>query len=164
MTFWAGIRKKSPPVRGMRWCCDVLKKNPARHIPLKHRIMGIRAEESAARAARGRVDYHDRLRQWLYKPIFRWLEWHVWEFIDAYNLPYPSLYDEGFDRIGCVICPFIMHRNQRRVDRSKAKWPQLYRVFELVVADWFNNYSTKKQFFSQKTPEEYLAAYYRGFD
>ncbi|MDR1659830.1 MAG: phosphoadenosine phosphosulfate reductase family protein [Desulfovibrio sp.] len=164
MTFWEGIRRRSPPLRMMRWCCTVLKKDPAKHIPLKRRIMGIRAEESAARAARPRVQFHDRLRQWIYKPIFHWLEWHVWEFIDAHNLPYPSLYDEGFDRIGCVVCPFIMHKNQAKLDKCKQRWPGIYRVFEHVVTDWYSNYQRHIVLYSEKTPEEYLAAYYRGFE
>lgn len=29
MSFWEGIRKKNPPLRVTRWCCDVLKKNPS---------------------------------------------------------------------------------------------------------------------------------------
>jgi len=35
-----------------------------------------------------------------FKPIFSWLEWHVWEFIESMNLPYCELYDEGFNRLG----------------------------------------------------------------
>ncbi|MDR2056590.1 MAG: phosphoadenosine phosphosulfate reductase family protein [Desulfovibrio sp.] len=164
ITFWEGVRRKSPPIRMMRWCCNVLKKDPSKHIPLKHKIMGIRAEESAARAKRGRICLHDQLKQWLYKPIFHWKEWHIWEFIEQHNLPYPCLYDEGFDRIGCVICPFVMHKNQARVNRHKARWPEMYRVFERVVADWFWNYSTKSHLFTQETPAQYLADYYRGFE
>jgi phosphoadenosine phosphosulfate reductase len=163
MTFWAGIRKKSPPFRMMRWCCNVLKKDPSKHIPLKHRVLGIRAEESAARAARSRVSYFKKWKWWQYKPIFHWLEWHVWEFIDVRNLPYPSLYDEGFDRIGCVICPFLMGRNQARVNRAKSRWPAMYRVFERVVTDWFLHYQRHIERYSEKSPQEYLSAYYRGF-
>ena len=55
MTMWDGIKKKCPPLRTARWCCDVLKKEPARDHPLKHRIMGIRAEESVRRASRPRI-------------------------------------------------------------------------------------------------------------
>ena len=29
-----------------------------------------------------------------YHPIFAWPEWTVWEFIEKYQLPYPSLYIE----------------------------------------------------------------------
>jgi phosphoadenosine phosphosulfate reductase len=126
--------------------------------------MGIRAEESLKRAGRPRVDPYGKRKQILYKPIFHWLEYHIWKFIDAHNLPYPSLYEEGFNRLGCVVCPFIMAKNRRNLDRHKARWPGIYKVFEKVVADWFLNFSTKKHFFTQKTPEEYLAAYYSSFE
>ena len=158
MSFWEGIRKKSPPLRTMRWCCGVLKKEPSKHIPLKKRIMGIRAEESASRAARGRISKIGKINQ--IKPIFHWREWHVWEFIDTHKLPYPGLYDEGFDRIGCVICPFLMGGNPLKVQRHKARWPKYYKVFEKVVTDW---HSTKERY-PDETPEEYIAAYYRGFE
>jgi 3'-phosphoadenosine 5'-phosphosulfate sulfotransferase (PAPS reductase)/FAD synthetase len=36
-------------------------------------------------------------------------------FIQKNKLPYPCFYDEGFPRIGCVICPFIMHRNPHQL-------------------------------------------------
>jgi phosphoadenosine phosphosulfate reductase len=162
MTFWEGIRRKSPPLRIMRWCCDVLKKEPSKHIPLKHRVMGIRAEESFARAGRPRIDNYKN-KQILYKPIFGWREWHIWGFIDFYGLPYPSLYDEGFDRIGCVICPFLMGRNTSRVERHRKRWPGMYRAFEAAVADWYLHHSTKKHRYSEQTVAEYLTAYYRGF-
>ena len=55
-TMWEAIQKKAPPLRMQRWCCDVLKKEPARDHPLKHRIMGIRAEESVRRASRPKID------------------------------------------------------------------------------------------------------------
>lgn len=162
MTFWEGIRKKSPPLRMRRWCCTVLKKDPAKHIPLKHRVMGIRAEESAARASRGRISSIGKQLQ--IKPIFNWKEWHVWEFIEQFKLPYPSLYDEGFDRIGCIVCPFIMGKNTARVDRHKARWPKFYKVFEAVVTDWHLHRTIKNHRYSGETPQEYINAYYRGFE
>ena len=163
MTFWDGIRKNSPPLRRLRWCCDVLKKNPSKHIPMKHRVMGIRKEESRSRAEKPRVDVL-RGKQVQYKPIFDWKEWHVWEFIDHFSLPYPSIYDEGFERIGCVICPFIMHRNHAKLIRHQKRWPAMYKVFESVITDWFLHHNKKKHLYSEKTPEEYLAAYYSGFE
>lgn len=168
MTFWDGIRKKCPPFRMMRWCCDVLKKHPSKPViieklvgnPLRHRVMGIRAEESSRRASRPRIDTYSGTT--IYKPIFDWAEWHIWDFIDTYEFKYPCLYDEGFNRIGCVICPFLMGKNQTRLNRHKKRWPAIYRIFERVVADWFDYYKSKR--YSEKTPEEYLEAYYRGFE
>ena len=69
MTFWQGIYKKSPPLRKTRWCCDVLKKNHLHKIPLKHHILGIRAEESFKRKEHPRIDFHPKLKEHLYKPI-----------------------------------------------------------------------------------------------
>lgn len=163
MTFWEGIRRKSPPLRNMRWCCTVLKKDPSKHIPLKKRIMGIRAEESANRAGRSRID-NAKDKQTLYKPIFYWLEWHIWEFVEKYDLPYPSLYDEGFMRLGCVICPFIMHKNQTKLNIHRGRWPKMYKIFEKTVAQWFAAYRTKPSPQQNATVEQYLEAYYRGFE
>lgn len=158
MTFWKGIRKKSPPLRMMRWCCDVLKKDPSKHIQLKYRVMGIRAEESARRAARGRISKYKK--NTVIKPIFYWREWHVWDFIEQYKLPYPSLYDEGFDRIGCVICPFL---SAKAHEAHKNRWPKTYRVFEKVVKEWWNTRRLINETQKEQNAQEYLERYYNGF-
>ena len=120
-SFWNMIVKKKPPLRMQRWCCDYLKKAPSDTHPLKHRCMGIRAEESVRRASRPRIDtYRHRT---IYKPIFYWPEWAVWEFIESRRLPYPSLYDDGFHRIGCVVCPFILGKSLEPCGRGSNPWP-----------------------------------------
>jgi len=168
MTFWKGIRKNAPPLRTARWCCNVLKKNPASParlrslfgFELRHRIMGIRAEESFKRASRAKIDTFDG--QTVYKPIFRWLEYHVWDFIESRGLAYPSLYDDGFGRIGCVVCPFLCG-SPAKLRRSRERWPAMYRVFERVVADWHENHRTAaaREKYPAQTAEEYLEAYYK---
>lgn len=137
-SFWELIQKKMPPLRTKRWCCDYLKKSPSRNISLSMRVMGIRAEESVMRAKRPRIDKYNA-KQWLIKPIFRWPEWAVWDFIDAYKLSYPSLYDEGFSRIGCEVCPFIFGTSPAQIanrERSMRRWPGLWKVFEHAVKRW----------------------------
>lgn len=110
MSFFRFIYEypKGYPTISRRWCCDLLKKAPVKNNPLCHRIMGTRAEESARRAARPRTFSNGRITY--YKPIFSWLEWQIWDHIEKYDLPYCELYDQGFDRLGCVICPFITGR------------------------------------------------------
>lgn len=168
-TMWSALKHKSPPLRVSRWCCDVLKKDPSRHHPLRHRVMGMRAEESSRRAARPRTDYMRHYKQWVYKPVFAWLECHIWEFIDAHGLPYPSLYDEGFGRIGCVVCPFIMggSANKRRMrELSMQRWPGMWKAFEHACREWFDVRmdgglrSNKKH----DNFEDYYAAYLDGFE
>lgn len=161
-SFWEGVYKKFPPLRMYRWCCDVLKKDPAKHIGLSNRIMGIRSEESLGRANRPRIDHYKSYKQQqIFKPIFHWKEWHVWDLIESNNLEYPSLYNEGFDRIGCVICPFLPQKNMKKINKHIDRWPKYYKVFEHSVDRWFNKNLLKRE---EKTSSEYIQKWYRGFE
>ena len=70
------------------------------------KITGIRAEESSRRARRQSVEEAPNGNTSFVHPILKWPKQDVWQFIHDNNLPYCSLYDEGFERIGCVLCPF----------------------------------------------------------
>lgn len=148
-SFWRMIVEKQPPMRHIRWCCAELKKAPSAHIALRRRVLGIRAEESVARAKYPRVDKHSRTKQILYKPIFHWPEWAVWEFIDAFNLPYPALYDEGMTRIGCVVCPFLFGQSEmkkRRLAYYQTRWPGIWLCFKSACRRWFEKISADGKF------------------
>ena len=54
-------------------------------------------------------------------PIIDWEDSEVWEFIKTNGIPYCSLYDEGFDRLGCIGCP--MARTKGR-EREFIRWPK----------------------------------------
>ena len=167
MTLWEGIRKKSPPLRMQRWCCDVLKKDPAKHIPLKNRVMGIRAEESTRRASRPRIDDFKKYGQKIYKPIFAWKEWQVWEFIEKYSLPYPSLYDEGFHRIGCVVCPFILGTSSGKVRErtlSMQRWPGMWKALRHAVMDFYELKRRGRDWEKYRDAECFYQAYLNGFE
>lgn len=168
ITMLSGIIKHCPPLRNRRWCCDHLKKLPAKDNPLKHRVMGIRSEESKLRASRPRISTFSK--QTTYKVIFNWPEWAVWEFIEANNLPYPSLYDEGFHRIGCVVCPYIMGLRPgvvRLRQMSIARWPGIWRAYEHAVKRWWtasteNGHRYKS--YPGETADDYWRAYLNGFE
>ena len=137
-SFYGMIENIGYPTRQHRWCCDALKKSPSKKIPLNHRIMGIRAEESSNRAKLGQIS---KFGKWvMIKPIFSWLEWEIWEYLEFNNLPYCSLYDEGFHRLGCVVCPFLCGKNQGNLNKHRACWPKHYIAFEKVMLKLFNNY------------------------
>jgi phosphoadenosine phosphosulfate reductase len=130
MTFWQGIMKKGLPLMHRRWCCDVLKKDPSKSIPLNHHVTGVRAEESPNRMKRGRIfKLHNKFYN--YHPIFYWSSSEIWEYIKYYELSYPHLYDEGFGRIGCCVCPFI--RNKIKLKQHKEKWPNFYRILDIYL-------------------------------
>ncbi|HAS95482.1 TPA: phosphoadenosine phosphosulfate reductase [Candidatus Wolfebacteria bacterium] len=170
-TFWAAIRHKAPPFRIRRWCCDLLKKDPGKDHHLKNRAMGLRAEESSRRAARPREDIFKKYKQTIFKPIFYWKEFHVWEFIEQHNLKYPSLYDEGYGRIGCVVCPFMMGKSLGKTAarrESMRRWPGMWKAFENSCESWFNTIRErdKELRLNQKneTFSEYYKAYLDGFE
>lgn len=166
-TFYEAIQTEGPPLRMQRWCCDELKKKPGKKIPLKHRVLGLRAEESSKRAARPRTDKHRKSKQIIYKPIFFWKEFHVWEFIESTGLLYPSLYDEGFHRIGCIICPFNLGTSPGALwnrTESQKRWPLMWKAFEKSCRRWFDRRSLKNGGQKHKTFEAYYQAYLNGFE
>lgn len=159
-SFYELIQKHQPPLMTQRWCCDLLKKKPSMDLPLKHRLMGIRSEESVRRAKRPRIDNYKN-KHILYKPIFYWPEWAVWEFIETYNLSYPSIYDNGFSRIGCVTCPFMFGSSkaaQARLEKSMAFYPGLWKAFKNAVKRWFD----KNSKYENQSFDQYWEAYLSG--
>lgn len=150
------------PTIWRRWCCDMLKKGPTKDVPLKRRLMGVRAEESKRRADIGRINtYSGKFNFTVYHPIFHWLEWEIWEYIDEQGIPYSSLYDEGFDRIGCVICPFI---TGRKVELYRARWPKFYKVFERLMLGIWNRKAEEraKTVWRDETFEQFMEGWYRS--
>ena len=73
--------------------------------------MGMRAEESPARAKKPALRRNDRwtsryriVDDWL--PIHHWLETDVWENIRRSKVPHHRAYDLGMPRLSCVYCVF----------------------------------------------------------
>jgi len=135
ISMWNLIRKKGmPPRRKARYCCEALKEcGGAGHVVLT----GVRWSESNRRRSRRMVEscYRDGSKTFLH-PIIDWPTDAVWEYIRDRELSYCSLYDEGFKRLGCVLCPMT-----RDVERQMARWPQLARAWEKAVKA---TYSAKK--------------------
>lgn len=168
--FFKLVEKKGPPWRRARWCCQELKESG--DIPgLSHLLIGIRAEESRARAERQRVEASRRKKgATFYAAIHGWKEWQIWEHIEKYGLAYPSLYDDGYSRIGCKLCPMIFGPSpaaQARVDREKARYPRFVARFEQALRVWFERTTPYRQEKGLKVYndsfEDFLVSYYRGF-
>ncbi len=120
-----------PPLRHMRYCCQELKETGGRGRVI---LTGIRWAESTRRKRRQMVEscYRDSVTSYVH-PIIDWNTKEIWEFIHKNKLAYCSLYDEGFRRLGCVLCP--MH-NPKNAKRDIDRWPriaaQYLRTFEKV--------------------------------
>lgn len=143
-TMWQLVRRHhSPPRRTARYCCEELKERGGAGRIV---VTGIRWAESGRRANRGMLEacYKDKTKRYLHV-IIDWSTSDVWSYLRERKIPYCSLYDEGWTRIGCVLCPMT-----RDVERQMARWPQIARAWERAVkATWKPDNPTFK------SPEQY---------
>lgn len=63
----------------------------------------------------------------LVSPIIDWTEDDVWYFLnEVVKVPHCELYDKGYHRIGCIMCPMSSHKQKLKEMRDfpyvKAKW------------------------------------------
>jgi phosphoadenosine phosphosulfate reductase len=129
--FWKEVEYRGLPTRTVRWCCRIFKE-----IGGQDRVVltGIRGEESWQRAKRGTYQACKTGRRWFVNPLMAWKSGDVWDHIRKYNLPYCSLYDEGWDRIGCVLCPY-----QNRKQESLERWPAFWRLTRQALDVYFTS-------------------------
>lgn len=142
ITMWRLIEKKGmPPTRLIRFCCEHLKERGGKN---RFVITGVRWAESVRRKkqrtvievnaysksrmltndnneARRMIEDCTERGKHILNPIIDWTDDDVWEFIFANKLPYCSLYDEGFSRIGCIGCPMA---GPKGMEREFARYPK----------------------------------------
>jgi len=124
------IQRQTLPLRQKRWCCSVWKENRPQ---FEHLVLtGIRSEESPNRRKRPEFELCRRSHHAFLHPMKRWSTHDVWRYIHAYDLPYCSLYDEGFRRIGCVLCPM-----SRDVQRDLKRFPKQCEIWRRVASAIF---------------------------
>lgn len=124
--MWKLIEKKRmPPTRHFRYCCQVFKES---HGMGRIVMTGVRKYESVRRSKRSMFEPCNKHKgtQYLH-PIFNWTTDDVWQFINEQKLDYCSLYDEGYKRLGCVMCPF---QSFDGMQRDMKRWPKLAAAYE----------------------------------
>lgn len=131
-------RKRMLPTRKMRWCCYYLKEVAGKG---RVRVTGVRAEESTRRKKRKPVEISSKFKNTKYiHPIFDWTTEEVWEYIHKYSLPYCPLYDEGFDRIGCIGCPL---KTKQKLLRDMKRYPYIFERYKKALAKAFKEKPNK---------------------
>jgi phosphoadenosine phosphosulfate reductase len=157
ITMWNLIAGKTiPPIRTVRYCCKELKESNGKG---RITVTGVRWAESNNRKknqalvniqgkrkgeglllnfdddeARRTVEMCYRTKTTLVNPIIDWLDEDVWEFIKAENIPYCSLYDEGYKRLGCIGCPMAGVKEREREFERYPKYKANYiRAFDKMI-------------------------------
>ena len=134
------------PTRKNRWCCAELKE---RYGVNRLVMTGIRSQESAARKKRQMIEpcYNDP-RKRFFHPIIDWTYEEIWAFITKNMIFYCSLYDKGFERIGCIGCPMSSKR------KFEFKYfPKFYNAYMKTIEKMLENPKKKDK---SKTAKEIM--------
>jgi phosphoadenosine phosphosulfate reductase len=143
LSMWRLIEKKRlPPTRMVRYCCSSQKEGDGVGRIV---VTGVRWAESTNRKNRNVIeiiaktkkekitlnsDNHEDRKMFencemkgkrVLNPIVDWEDADVWGYIKSRGLEYCKLYEEGFERLGCVGCP--MARQAGR-EREFERWPK----------------------------------------
>lgn len=111
------IKKGFPPLQKYRYCTSELKVKNGRD---KLKLIGVRADESPRRAKLPPTKLEGKDR-YIY-PIYDWTTADIWQYIGKYNLRYHPLYDCGYTRVGCVLCPFAP---KRQIESEINRYPEI---------------------------------------
>jgi len=110
--FWDAIKFFGPPARDYRWCCKTCKLGVAAMLIKKHfprgvlSFIGQRRYESQHRAEHGKIWKNPWVGgQIAASPIQNWTALHIWIYLFMKKTRWNPLYEQGFGRIGCWLCP-----------------------------------------------------------
>lgn len=155
-TMWQLIatRCNMPPTKLVRYCCYELKEGGGDG---RFCLTGVRRAESVKRSKRAVFETQDKditkrimmndnedfrqemehcipRQKYVVNPIIDWTDEQVWEFIRKQNIPYCSLYDEGWERIGCIGCPMATTKIREKEFERYPKYRDAYvRAFQRMI-------------------------------
>jgi phosphoadenosine phosphosulfate reductase len=146
------VKRGFPPTRQIRYCCSELKEIGGHKRTV---VLGIRSEESNSR--RQRKEYErstvDKTK-WFVNPILTWSTEDIWTYIRDNQLSYCSLYDNGYDRIGCILCPV---QNIKGRIQDAHKFPKHYNAYLKAFDRMLKRHSDgEKEEYGWKTAEDVM--------
>jgi len=155
ISMWALIvKKRMPPTRTVRYCCEYLKERGGQN---RFVVTGVRWSESVKRTSRrGSVEIvrsrqniilnadNDTDRKQfetcitqskrILNPIIDWTDAEVWEFLHHHSCRSNPLYACGYTRVGCIGCPMAGSKKQIREFEKYPKYRAAYlRAFEKML-------------------------------
>lgn len=157
-SFWDQVGKFGPPAKDFRWCCKVCKLANAGDLDTGTEtssrkgassvayltIDGKRKHESFSRAKIAAIETNPFVPAQLnIFPIRDWKEIEVWLYIHWRKLSYNPLYDLGFERVGCWLCPSALAAEYSRV---KELHPEMYTKWNAFLLEWAKTRGLSEEF------------------
>jgi phosphoadenosine phosphosulfate reductase len=142
--FWESVDAFGPPARDFRWCCKVLKLGPAATSIADEMggenlsFMGQRKLESFQRSIEPRVTENPWVPgQTSANPIQNWNALEVWLYIFQKKEDFNPLYNRGYHRMGCYLCP---SSPLAELESLRETHPDLHRQWETKMEEWAEKY------------------------
>lgn len=137
--FWNEFERQGPPAVNHRWCCRCCKLAPVERL-IRTRwgeclsFVGQRRFESLKRMRQARVWRGREIPgQLAAAPLKEWSSLQVWLYLFRERAPYNELYERGFDRVGCYICPSSDLAVMERIRKSH---PDLWGAWISRLESW----------------------------
>jgi phosphoadenosine phosphosulfate reductase len=137
--FEKTFEERGPPAMNARWCCAICKLQPLKEQIEKRwgvclSFIGQRRYESRKRMHSSRVWRNRQIPcQLAASPIQEWTALQVWLYLFREHAPYNPLYEQGFDRIGCYMCPSSDMATLRLIQKLK---PHLWKRWMDHLESW----------------------------
>ncbi len=149
--FWESVDVFGPPARDFRWCCKVLKLGPAA-TSIADMIgsetvsfMGQRKLESFQRSIEPRVSENPWVPgQISANPIQNWNALEVWLYTFKEKEDYNPLYNRGYHRMGCYLCP---SSPLAELESLRQTHPKLHQQWEEKMREWAEKYGFPDEWF-----------------
>lgn len=136
-TFYQLVERKGLPTRLMRYCCEFLKEYGSIG---KSVFEGVRSAESRNRQGRDYVQCDNRSWQNGAKhiyPLYDWSDADIWAYIKEKNIILAPAYSNGCNRLGCVGCPIVTKKGQRKKEFDAN--PKIYQAIKRAIEKGMKN-------------------------
>ena len=148
--FWQAVEKAGPPAKDHRWCCKLLKLNPLKvHLNETGEcltVQGNRWYESWNRAELEAVTQNpNNPLQLNISPIRSWRALDVFFYLWLREIPYNPLYEMGYERIGCYLCPAMLEAEQETMHKTH---PEMAQRWDEFLLRWAGDRGLPQEFIS----------------
>ncbi len=147
--FFSAVEKAGPPGKDHRWCCKLLKLQPLKiylsTVGPSVTFQGNRWYESWNRADLEEASQNPaNPLQLNISPIRNWRALEVYLYLWWQNVPVNPLYEQGFERIGCYLCPAML---ESEYDLLRSTHPDLTSRWDDFLRNWAEKAGLPDEFY-----------------